>query len=79
MNSEGATRTMQVRVKPGARQSSLEETSEGTWLAQIKSPPVDGKANRELIELIAEHFGCSKSAITIKSGKSGRMKLVKVG
>jgi uncharacterized protein len=69
---------IQVKVKPNARVSRLEETEEGIWLAQLKSPPVDGKANRELIELVAEHFGCAKSAVTIKSGTSGRMKLVRI-
>lgn len=47
-----------------------------TWLAQVKAPPVDGKANQELIALVAAHFHCSKSAVSIKSGASGRMKLV---
>ena len=50
----------------------------GAWLAQLKSPPVDGKANKELIALIAGHFGCPKSAVSIKSGASGRMKWVRV-
>jgi len=52
--------------------------SDGTWVAKLKSPPVDGKANAELIALVAEHFKCGKAAVSIKSGASGRMKLVKV-
>ena len=71
-------RMLQVRVKPNARASSLVEQEDGTWLAQLKSPPVDGKANAELIALVAERFGCRKSAVTIKAGAGGRMKLVKV-
>jgi uncharacterized protein (TIGR00251 family) len=71
-------RTIQVKVKPNSRASRLEETAEGTWLAHIKAPPVDGKANQELIEMIAEHFGCRKAAVSIKSGASGRMKLVRI-
>ena len=71
-------RMLQVRVKPNARASSLVEQGDGTWLAQLKSPPVDGKANAELIALVAERFGCRKSAVTIKAGAGGRMKLVKV-
>ena len=47
-------------------------------MAQIKSPPVDGKANEELIALIAKHFGCRKSDVLIKSGGSGRLKLVQI-
>ena len=45
-------KTLSVKVKPNARTSSLEQI-DGSWLAQIKSPPVDGKANAELIALIA--------------------------
>ena len=69
---------IQVRVKPNARVSAIEEAANGSWLAQLKSPPVDGKANKELMMLIARHFACPKSAVSIKSGASGRMKLVKV-
>jgi uncharacterized protein len=71
-------KTIQVKVKPNARISTLEEGGDGPWLAQLKSPPVDGKANKELVILIARHLGCPKSAVSIKSGASGRMKLVKI-
>lgn len=73
-----ARQVLQVKVKPNARASCLTQAEDGTWQAQLKSPPVDGKANQELIALVAEHFGCSKSAVTIRSGASGRMKLVHV-
>ena len=67
-----------VKVKPNSRASSLEPAADGSWLAQLKSPPVDGKANAELIGLVAERFGCPKAAVTIKAGAGGRLKLVKV-
>jgi uncharacterized protein (TIGR00251 family) len=69
---------MQIKVKPRSRTSSLVQMSDGTWVANLKSPPVDGKANAELVELVAEHWKCRKADVTIKSGASGRMKLVKV-
>ena len=67
-----------VKVKPNARQSSLERQADGSWLAQLKSPPVDGKANAELIALVAARFGCAKSAVTIKTGAGGRIKRVRI-
>lgn len=70
-------KTLSVKVKPNARTSSLEQI-DGSWLAQIKSPPVDGKANAELIALIAEKFGRRKNQVTIKAGAGGRMKLVRI-
>jgi uncharacterized protein len=69
---------LEVKVKPCARTSSLAQLADGTWLAQLKSPPVEGRANEELIALIATHFRCKKSAVFIKSGAAGRTKLVKV-
>jgi uncharacterized protein len=69
---------MRIKVKPRARISSLEQAPDGTWLAKLKSPPVDGKANEELIALVASHFQCRKASVLIKSGASGRTKLIKL-
>jgi uncharacterized protein (TIGR00251 family) len=69
---------IQVKVKPNSRLSALEQSAEGGWLAQIKAAPIDGKANEELIALVADRFKCRKSAVSIKSGASGRVKLVRI-
>ena len=71
-------KTLSVKVKPNARASRLEHDGDGSWLAHLKSPPVDGRANAELIALIAERFGCRKAQVSIKSGAGGRMKLVRI-
>jgi hypothetical protein len=73
-----ATRTLQIKVKPNQRVSELAPTASGVWVASLKSPPREGKANAELIALIAAEFGCRKAAVRIKSGASGRMKLVQI-
>lgn len=70
--------TLQVKVKPNARQSLLTPQADGSWLAELKSPPVDGKANEELIALVARHFGCRRAQVSIRSGASGRLKLLQV-
>jgi len=71
--------TIQVKVKPNARTSRLEPPDDdGPWLAQLKSPPVDGKANKELISLVAKHFGCPRSAVAITAGHKGRLKRVRI-
>ncbi len=69
---------LQIKVKPNARASVLEPSADGIWQAQLKAAPVDGKANEELVALVARHFGCRRSAVTIRSGASGRLKLVRV-
>jgi hypothetical protein len=74
-----AARFIEVRVRPSAGASRLVQEDSGRWLAQLKSPPVDGKANAELIALVARHFGCPKSAVSIRTGASARIKLVRIG
>jgi len=69
---------MRVKVKPGSRESALEQAGDGTWIARLKSPPVEGRANAELIALVARRFGRPKAAVTIKGGASGRTKLLKI-
>ena len=70
--------TLKIKVKPYAKTSGLQQQPDQTWLAQLKSPPVDGKANAELLALVAQHFQCPKSAVRIVSGGAGRMKWVRV-
>ena len=74
----GGTITITVSVRPHTRHSRLLQAEDGSWLAQLKAPPVDGKANAELIALVARHFGCAKSAVAIKSGAAGRRKRVTI-
>jgi len=69
---------LQVKVKPRANVSQLSQAANGRWIAKLKSAPVDGKANEELVGLVAERFQCRKAELTIKTGATGRTKLVKV-
>ena len=73
-----APRFLEVKVKPQARASALRQDAAGAWHAQLKSPPVDGQANAELVALVARHFGCPRSCVSIKAGATGRTKLVKI-
>jgi uncharacterized protein (TIGR00251 family) len=70
------TTVLQIKVKPQSRMSSLTQAEDGSWLAHIKSLPVDGKANEELIALVAKQFACAKSKVSIKSGAASKTKRV---
>ena len=56
-NAAPLMRILKVKVKPGARTESLTQQADGSWLASVKAPPVDGKANAAVMSLIAAHFG----------------------
>jgi len=74
----GRAQFIEVKVKPNAGASALQQDDSGAWFAQLRSPPTAGKANIELIELVARHFGCRKSAVSIRRGASGRLKLIRI-
>ncbi|HLO84501.1 MAG TPA: DUF167 domain-containing protein [Nostocaceae cyanobacterium] len=67
-----------VKVKPNSKQQKIEEQEDGSLTVHLKSPPVDGKANEELVKLLSEKFSVPKSYIRIKSGASSRQKLIEI-
>jgi len=67
-----------VRAKPRSSVSALEREAAGNWVARLRSSPVDGKANAELIALVAKHFGCARSSVSVVSGATARLKLVRI-
>ena len=69
---------IKVTVKANSKQQKIEESADGSLIVRLKSPPVDGKANRELIEMLAKQFKVAKSQISIKSGLSSKNKLVEI-
>ncbi len=73
-----AARILQIKIKPNARVSRFIELADGSWQASVKSPPVDGKANDELISLVARHFGVAKARVEIKRGVASRLKQITI-
>ncbi|ACG58063.1 protein of unknown function DUF167 [Hydrogenobaculum sp. Y04AAS1] len=69
---------LRVKVKPNAKTVSVEQLEDKSLKISIKSPPVNGKANEELIKVLSEFLKVSKSKINIKAGKSSREKLVEI-
>ncbi len=67
-----------VRVIPRAGRSGLSGTRGDALLARLQAPPVDGKANDELIDLIAEALGVPARAVSIVAGERSRQKRVRV-
>ena len=69
---------IRVKVHPNSRTPCLEQQADGSFIARLKAPPVDGKANAELVALIARRFGVARAAVTIKAGAGARLKLVAI-
>ena len=70
---------LKIKVIPGAGKSCfLEALSDGTWKIALKAQPEKGKANLELVSYLAKEFKLQKNQIEIISGKTARVKLVKI-
>lgn len=66
-----------VQVKPGSKKGPLVITGDdGSLTVFIKERAVDGAANEGLIATLAKHYGVPKSAISIESGFTSRIKRV---
>jgi uncharacterized protein (TIGR00251 family) len=66
-----------VNVKPGSSKEKIEKNEEG-FLVYVKEPPVEGKANRAVIKLLAKSLGVSREGIKILSGKKSKRKLIEI-
>ncbi|HLD20920.1 MAG TPA: DUF167 domain-containing protein [Patescibacteria group bacterium] len=67
-----------VYVKPGARKESLEWIDEDTLKISVTAPPEKGKANKAVIEALAEELGVAKSTIELIRGGTARIKQFKI-
>jgi uncharacterized protein (TIGR00251 family) len=47
-------------------------------LVRLHAPPVDGAANAELIDVLADALGVPRRAVSILSGERSRQKRVRV-
>ena len=67
-----------IKVIPRSSRKEITKISEGEYKVKLTAPPVDGEANKMLIEMLAKHFGVSKSSVEIVGGKSAKTKIVDV-
>ncbi len=64
-----------VRVQPKASRAKIKVEKEHLKI-WVTEPPVDGKANRAVVELLAKKLGVRKAQVEIKSGETSRNKVV---
>ena len=67
---------LNVRAQPRSSRSGLDGLIGDAVKVRIRSAPVDGKANKELIETLADAFGLAKSSVVFKSGETSKTKRI---
>ncbi len=74
----GSAATFRVRVVPRARRSTVQGVEDGVLVVRLAAPPVEGKANEALRELLAERLGVRRAAVRIAVGDRSRHKIVEI-
>jgi uncharacterized protein len=67
-----------LQVVPRASQSELTSFQDGVIKLRISAPPVDGKANKECVRVLANFLGIKRSQVTILSGNKSRTKKIAI-
>lgn len=67
-----------LHVQPGARRTEVVGTHGQALKMKLAAPPVDGKANDELLRYLADAFGVPLRNVALLSGATGRSKRVRI-
>jgi uncharacterized protein (TIGR00251 family) len=70
--------TLEIRVSPGAKKTSVERSPDGGWKVRLRARAVEGQANAALLTQLAEWLEVSKSAVRLVRGQTSRRKVVAV-
>lgn len=81
MNKKANSRpaiSVKIKVEPRSSKSGIVGLYGDALKVKLTSPPVEGKANRELVEVLARTCGVGKSDVEIVSGKRSKNKVVRI-
>ena len=66
------------RVKPNKSETKITEKHNNFYDIELAAPPVDDKANIELISFVSKEFSVPKSSIEFMSGRTSKIKRLKI-
>ena len=69
---------IKIKVEPRSSKSGIVGPYGDALKVKLTSPPVEGKANKELVEVLSKEYGVPKKNIEIISGQSSKNKTVKL-
>ncbi|MCK4256624.1 DUF167 domain-containing protein [candidate division WOR-3 bacterium] len=67
-----------VKVIPRARKREIKKQPDGSYKIKVVLPPVNGKANKEVIDIVAKEFGIRTLKVRILRGEKTREKLIEI-
>lgn len=69
---------LNIKLQPSASKNEIVGLEGEFVRVRVQSPPVDGKANKALINLLAKELGVKKAQVSITAGQTSRLKRVQV-
>ena len=67
-----------VSIIPNSKEPGIVKISENSYKIKVDAIASKNKANKRLIEILAEHFKVSKSSISIIRGLKSRNKIIRI-
>lgn len=71
-------RKIEIIIKPNAKIGNVEKLTDNAFKVSVKSPPKDGKANKEMIEIISNYLGVHQNEVKIIFGWKSRRKILQI-
>lgn len=68
---------IRVKVTPRVKKEKIKEGS-GFLRVYLREPPLEDRANKRLIEVLAKHFNVKKGDVNIVKGKTAREKIIEI-
>ena len=69
---------IKVKVNAGAQSESVKRLSDGSYQVRTRAPATRGKANRRVLELLAEHLQVGVDELEIAAGLTSQIKYITV-
>jgi uncharacterized protein (TIGR00251 family) len=76
--NDGVSVAISVRLKPRAGRRAVRVCGRLDLEVSVTSPPVDNRANEQLVEFLADVLGVGKTSLSIIKGGHSRNKVIKV-
>lgn len=72
----GNALTLHIHIQPNASKNAFAGLHDGHLKISVQAPPIEGKANSQLILFLSKLFSVPKSAVRLQQGSRSRYKKV---
>lgn len=74
----GADLELRVKARTQCREEGVAEATGGVLCVRVNAPPVEGRANKRLLAILADAFGVAKTRVRLVHGVRSRYKWIRI-